>query len=151
VLLSFYYFRLNHPDPSVVQKLEGRTLDQFCQEEVELWTTHLEKALQRYGEAPESICWVCYEKLHQSPQVTLSKVVDFLQLDGGSIDIAKAVEHHSYANRVKSVKEAAQQGELSFNLRSGSVGKSKQALSPEVQTYIQEKTQEVYAKAYNLA
>jgi hypothetical protein len=151
VLLSFYHFRLNHPDPNVVQKLGNRTLDQFCREEVDLWLTHLEKALHRHAVDAQSICWVCYEKLHQDPQPTLSKVVDFLKLDAGAVDIAKAVEHHSYSNRVKSIQETDNKDELSFNLRSGSVGKSKQALSPEVQAYLQEKTRDLYEKAYALA
>jgi hypothetical protein len=150
VLTSFYYFRLNHPDPKVVEKLANRDIDQFCQEEVNLWITHLDKALQRHDEDSQSICWICYEKLHQDPQTILNKVVTFLNLETASIDVPKAIENHAYANRVKVVKETANDKELTFNLRSGSVGTSRKALSPETQALIQEKTHKIYERAYAL-
>jgi hypothetical protein len=48
------------------------------------------------------------------------------------------------------VKETANDKELTFNLRSGSVGTSRKALSPETQSLIQEKTHKMYERAYAL-
>jgi hypothetical protein len=151
VLVSFYYFRLNHPNANEVAKVTNKTAEQFCQQEIDRWIDHLEQAIQRYQEDSQSLCWVCYEKLHKAPQETLEKVANFLELDRSVIDIAKAVENHSHGNRVKSVKETAEARQITFNLRSGSVGKNRQALNAEVQALIYEKTRDTYEKAFALA
>ena len=142
-LCSFFYLK------SYLARMNGleansrnlSSIEKFCLKKVDRWCQHLKGYIHMKESDREKILFISYESMHEDLISILKNITEFIGFPIDEPMAEKAIENHRF--------EKKKTQDPSF-FRKGKIGSSKEELSSEVLSLIEEKTIQIYNTARNL-
>jgi len=133
VLSSYYHYRIDFEDMSAAENI-----DAFCRQNLGDWYKHIDSYVAAGKSHPDDVLFVSYEWLHRDTAGALREMVAFLDLPADRDMCRKAVENQEFKKHRRQSKRF---------YRKGVVGAGKQELAADTVAFIEQASDDLYARA----
>ena len=133
VLSSYYHYRIDFENMPATDNI-----DAFCRHNLGDWYTHIDSYVAAGKSHPDDILFISYEWLHRDTAGALQEMAAFLNLPADRDMCRKAVENQEFKKHRRQSKQF---------YRKGVVGGGKQELAVETVDFIEQRSDELYARA----
>ncbi len=147
VLTSHYFHHLRFEDHR--SRVAEQGIDAFCLAHIDDWIAHIATVVEQERAPGADLLLVPYERLHESPEPTLRKILDFLGVEVHDESVRASVEKNQFDRLQRTEKKRLERNPRPQPFfRKGIVGDSANHLAPETLRELERRSGIVYEQAF---